>query len=228
MACTSSRLRLATRPLPDGGIGIREPSSIDVVAIAASLGGPEAVREIVAGLPAWFPSPILVVQHRVAAAELITVDLLRRATTLAVELAREGEVPRAGVVHVMPAGRDLVLARSGAFVSADTVGQHFPADALFGSAAACFGSRSVGVVLSGTNADGARGVVAIKRAGGCTIAQSRASARCFAMPAAAIASGCVDLVLPVERIAHFLVSVAAWPGARSPLRVPMAPWAVID
>ena len=88
--------------------------------------------------------------------------------------------------------------------------------------------RALAVVLSGTIDDGATGVVALKRAGGCVLAQNRATARCFGMPAAAIATGCVDLVLPVDRIAHALLSLVAWPGAPYLLRAPLAAWAVLD
>jgi two-component system chemotaxis response regulator CheB len=209
-------------------VELADPSAVEVIAMVGSLGGPEAIREIVSGLPTWFPVPVLIVQHRTPAAQLITVELLRRATRLPVELATLGDCPRPGVVHVMPADCDLMLGRSGEFVLAPAHAPRLPADALFRSVADAFGHRSVGVVLSGTNADGAEGVVAIKRAGGCVITQDRATARCFTMPAAAIATGCVDLVLPVDRLAHLLVSLAAWPGARSLLRAPIASWAMLD
>jgi two-component system chemotaxis response regulator CheB len=228
MAFPITRPAPTTRRLPEGAVEVSEPSAIDVVAIAGSLGGPEAVRQILAGLPKWFPAPLLVVQHRTTAAQLLTVELLGRSTELVVKLAIEGDAPRPGWVHVMPADRDLVIGPTGRFAGARMQGHRLPADELFSSVAAQFGHRSVGVVLSGTNADAAQGVVAIKRAGGCVIAQNRATARCFAMPAAAIATGCVDLVLPVDRLAHLLVGLAAWPGARSLLRVPIAPWATLD
>lgn len=228
MALANTRLGAAARRLPEGTVEVREPSAVDIVAIAGSLGGQEAAREILAGLPRWFPAPVLIVQHRTGAAQMVTVELLRRTTGLVVELAAEGDVPRQGVVHVMPGDHDLVIGKTGTFIAAPRYGQRLPADALFRSVAAQFGQRSVGVVLSGTNADAAQGVVAIKRAGGCIIAQDRATARCFGMPAAAIATGCVDMVLPVGRLAHLLVSLAAWPGARTLLRAPIAPWAMLD
>jgi two-component system chemotaxis response regulator CheB len=102
------------------------------------------------------------------------------------------------------------------------------ADPLLCSIAEHVGARALGVVLSGANDDGAAGVIALKRAGGCVLAQNRATARCFTMPAAAIATGCVDLVLPVNRIAHALISLSTWPGADSLLRAPLASWAVLD
>jgi two-component system chemotaxis response regulator CheB len=225
---TSSRVLPGGADAPNTG-GPTAEGAFDVVVMAASLGGPEAVREIVRGLPTWFPAALLVVQHRTPTAQHITVSLLRRSTPLLVALAQEHDLPTPGVVHVLPADRQLVLGPDGRFTTVSGV-QRFDhsADALFTSVAQRFGHRALGVVLSGTNDDGAAGVVALKRAGGRVLAQNRATARCFGMPAAAMATGCVDLVLPVERIAHALISLTAWPGAASLLRAPMAPWAVLD
>lgn len=201
----------------------------EVVVLVGSLGGPEAIREIARGLPAWFPCGVLVVQHRTVAAQHITVDLLRRATRLQVELAQEHGRPRPGVLHVLPADRQLVIGRSGSFTPAPGPRQvGTMADPLLTSVAQHFGPRALAVVMSGANQDGAAGVVALKRAGGRILAQNRATARCFIMPAATIATGCVDLVLPVHRLAHALVSLTAWPGAASLLWAPLAPWAVLD
>ena len=194
--------------------------------MVASLGGPEAVREIVRGLPAWFPAAVLVVQHRTLAAQDVTVNLLRRSTWLQVERALEHERPTPGVVHVLPADRQLVVGPDGRFRCLPGMAPGHSADPRW--VAQRFGSRALGVVLSGTNDDGAAGVIALKRAGGRILAQNRASARCFAMPAATIATGCVDPVLPVDRMGQALVSLTAWPGATSLLRAPVAPWAVLD
>jgi two-component system chemotaxis response regulator CheB len=204
-------------------------SAFDVVVVAASLGGPEAIRQVASGLPAWFPAAVLVVQHRLPAAQHVTVDLLRRAARLEVDLAQEHDRPRSRVVHVLPADRQLVVGPDGRFASLPGLGRcRSHADPLLASVAQSCGPRALGVILSGTNGDGAAGVVALKRAGGRVLAQDRATARCFGMPAAAIATGCVDLVLPIGRIAHALVSLVAWPGAASLLRVPLAPWAVLE
>jgi two-component system chemotaxis response regulator CheB len=225
---------IASDSLPEGAAA--PPSSslafadaFDVVVLAASLGGPEAIREVVSGLPSWFPAAVLVVQHRTPAAQHVTVGLLRRVTPLKVELAHEDDRPRPGVVHVLPADRQLVVGPDGGYASVPGPGcPGSGADPLLASIARFCGPRALGVILSGTNDDGAAGVVALKRAGGRVLAQNRATARCFTMPAAAIATGCVDLVLPIGRIAHALVSLAAWPGAASLLRVPLAPWAILD
>jgi two-component system chemotaxis response regulator CheB len=204
----------------------QEVRAFDAVVLVGSLGGPEALRTVVAGLPAWFPAAVLVVQHRGAAAQYLTVELLRRRTQLEVVLAQEGDRPCAGVVHVTPADRQLVLAPDGRFAARGAPwSPGRSADALLQSVAQHYGPRAIGVVLSGRNDDGAAGVAALKRAGGRVLVQDRASARCFTMPAEAIATGCVDLVLPVGRIADALVSLTSWPGAADLLRVPRSPWA---
>jgi two-component system chemotaxis response regulator CheB len=212
---------------PCAGSGAASPFRVAV--LVGSLGAPEPLRAIVGALPAWFPCGVVVVQHRTIAAEHITVNLLQRATRLRVELAQEQDVPCPGVVHVLPAEDQLVIGPNGHF--ARLPGQRRPgsqADPLLTSMVDRFGAGVLGVILSGTNHDGAAGVVAIKRAGGRVLAQNRATAHCFTMPAAAIATGCVDLVLPTERIADALVSLTAWPGAASLLRAPLASWAVLD
>jgi two-component system chemotaxis response regulator CheB len=203
--------------------------AFDIVVMVGSLGAPEVIREITYGLPAWFPSAVLVVQHRTPAAQSLPVQLLRRGSRLDVELADYCDRPRAGVVHVLPSDRQLILGADGRFAGVPPFGLNgVRADPLLRSIAQHFGPRALGVILSGTNDDGAAGVIALKRAGGCVLAQNRATARCFTMPAAAIATGCVDLVLPVNRIAHALISLSAWPGAVSLLRAPLAPWAVLE
>jgi two-component system chemotaxis response regulator CheB len=201
------------------------PSAFDFVLTVGSIGGPEAIRAIAAGLPAWFPVPVLVVQHRTAASQHLTVDLLQLVTPLSVVLARADDKPRPGCIYVLPADRQLTFDERGRFTSSRLT--QYPADSLFGSAAQR-GARAVTVVLSGANADGAAGLIGLKRAGGRIIAQSRESARCFHMPAAAIATGSVDLVLPANRIAHALLSFTAWPGASSLLHAPLAPWATLS
>ena len=169
-------------------------AAFDLVVLAGSLGGPEAIREVVAALPAHFPAAVLIVQHRTPAAQHLTVELLRRRACVPVALAAPGDSLRPGEILVLPADRQLVLGPDGALVaSPSTAHGHPTADALLCSVAARVGSRALAVVVSGANADGAVGAAALRRAGGRVLAQDRATARCFAMPAAAIATGCVDL-----------------------------------
>jgi two-component system chemotaxis response regulator CheB len=96
---------------------------------------------------------------------------------------------------------------------------------LFRSAAEVSGPRLIGVVLSGMRRDGAQGVQAVRRHGGRVLAQDPATAAAPEMPAAAIATGCVDFVLPPERIASALVALTMAPGAAEFLRVAPPSWA---
>jgi two-component system chemotaxis response regulator CheB len=204
-------------------------SAFDVVVIAGSAGAPEAFRSIASQLPAWFPASILVVQHRTVAARDLTVRVLARRSSLPVTLALEGDQLRGGVVYVAPSDRQLVLGPGGTFAAlARPIEPGHSADPLLSSVAEQFGPRAIGVVLSGRNDDGAAGVISVKARGGRVIAQDRATSESFTMPAAAIATGCVDLVLPAHRIAHALTSLVLWPGAAELLRVPLPPWAQLE
>jgi two-component system chemotaxis response regulator CheB len=200
--------------------------TFDIVVIAASLGGPDAVRTVVAALPAEFPAAIVVVQHRAPESDEMTVALLRRHARSVVRLARDGERPSGGVIDVAPVGCQLVVGPNGAFALRPPAGKRScRADPLLSSVADYYGPRAIGVILSGTQDDGSIGVCALKGKGGWVLAQDRASARSFGMPGAAIATGCVDHVLPLHRIADALVALTAWPGATELLRVPPPFWA---
>jgi two-component system chemotaxis response regulator CheB len=196
--------------------------AFDLVLIVGSLGAPQALRQIVSALPSYFPASVVAVQHRTTSAEQITVELLRRRSALDVRLADEGQSLELGTVYVTPAERQLVIDDSLTFRLANGAGS--TADPLFESAARRLGPRVLAVVLSGMNLDGSRGVVAVKSFGGRVLAQDRATARCFAMPAGAIATGCVDFVLPVDRIAQAIVALTLAPGAVDFFRVALPPW----
>jgi two-component system chemotaxis response regulator CheB len=85
-------------------------------------------------------------------------------------------------------------------------------DMMFGAVAALYGERSIGVILSGSNRDGADGIAAIKRSGGITIAQDPATAEYRVMPQAAIDTGCVDLVVPLDKIGKAISSLVEQRG----------------
>lgn len=192
-----------------------------VVAVG-SYGGLAAYRTLLAGLPADFPWPILAVQHRDAQADFL-VPILARSTGLQVVRAREGELPRPRTVHVLPPDRQGVVDREGRFAFSRARRCH--ADPLLESVAFGFGERAIAVVLTGRLDDGAAGVRAIKRRGGRVLVQDEATSAAFGMPAAAIATGCVDFVLPLRSLAPALVSLVMAPGAAELFRVRLTPWA---
>jgi two-component system chemotaxis response regulator CheB len=178
-----------------------EPS-FEVVALAASAGGFSALRHVLAGLRADFPAAVLVAQHW-AGPLYLQIELLGRCTGLQVKQAEEGESLRPATVFVAPAGRHLLITPGGGVCvsQSERVGFVRPsADLLFESVASRYAERVIAVVLTGRGADGARGVRAVRRRGGFVIAQDAATAAHFDMPAAAIETRKVDLVLPLDHI----------------------------
>lgn len=189
-----------------------------VVAIAASLGGVEAVSKVLADLPADFPLPILVVQHVNRCRPSLFPNILSHRTTLRVKAAEEGDVLVPGSVHVAPPDRHLLLRPDGALGLSRAAPVNFcrpSADVLFRSLADAFGPRTIAVVLTGMGRDGARGVEAVGWAGGATVAQDGSTAQAADMPHAAIDIGRADLVLSLHRIGFALQVLAERAGERS-------------
>lgn len=181
----------------------------DVVAIGTSAGGLNALRVVLEPIPERFPSSILVVQHLDPQHKSLLGELLGRHTRLRVKQAQHGEVLLPGVAYLAPPDEHL-LAGPGKVQLAHSQLVHFSRpsiDLLFESVAGTYGSRCVGVVLSGSNKDGADGTRAIKEAGGATIAQQPETAEFKVMPRAAIATGCVDSVLPLNEIGEALTEL---------------------
>jgi two-component system chemotaxis response regulator CheB len=151
--------------------------------------------------------------------------LLRRVTTLPVGTARPGPpAPVAPGATIVPGGFHGSIDKSGRL---ELVEEDVPrgGDTLLTSAAQAFGRRTIGVVLTGMLDDGAAGVRMVKRQGGRVLVQDPATARAGGMPSHAISTGCVDFVLPLERIAPALVALTMAPGGAELLSVPTAPWA---
>ncbi len=183
----------------------------EAVVIVASLGGIPALATLLSSLPADFRLPILVVQHRSSGRPSHLAEILRRSTTLRVGPAEEGDSPQAGCVYLAPPNLHLLIDSSHRIALSDGRPiRHLlsAGDPLFSSAAAAYGPGLIAVVLTGTDSDGAKGVVDVKAAGGTVIAQDEATSEAFGMPKAAVATGCVDAVLPISQIGPRLVRMA--------------------
>lgn len=182
--------------------------AFNVVALTASMGGIPALRTILSSLPADFPAAILVVQHLSPNHPSRLPEVLSQRTALKVKPAATGEVLRPGTVYVAVPARHLLVQPNGVLLLSDAPKMNFvrpAADKLLISMATTYKSRAIAVVLTGSGSDGALGVLSIKKHGGIALAQDESTSECFNMPKAAIATGKVDRVLPLETIASTLV-----------------------
>lgn len=183
----------------------------DVVAIGTSAGGLNALSQVLRALPPSFPSSIVVVQHLSPAHKSWMANLLGRSTQLQVKQAEHNEIMLPGTVYIAPPDEHLLVG-PGKLQLAHTQLVHFSRpsiDLLFESVAGTYGSRSMGVVLSGSGSDGAAGIRALKEAGGTTIAQKPDEAEFSPMPMAAVETGCIDFVVPLEKIGEVLMQQCA-------------------
>ncbi|HEY7237823.1 MAG TPA: chemotaxis protein CheB [Burkholderiales bacterium] len=178
--------------------------SFDIVALAASAGGLNALTHVLHGLPADFAAGIVVVQHLDPRHRSLMADILGRRTGLTVREARHGDHVSAGTVMIAPPNNHLLVNQGGTLTLTQTELVHFvrpSADLLFESTAAAYRERAIAVVLSGSGTDGAMGVKAIKKMGGTVIVQDQESSEFGGMPEAAQRTGIVDFVLPLQEIA---------------------------
>jgi len=137
-------------------------------------------------------------------------DILSRHSQLPIQQADEGDRIRPGAVFIAPPDRHLLVNADGRLSLSRAELVHFlrpSADLLFESVAASFKDRAIAMVLTGTGADGSRGLRAIKKMGGTVIAQDEATAEFFGMPGAAIGTGEVDFVLPLDDMALALTTL---------------------
>jgi two-component system CheB/CheR fusion protein len=169
----------------------------------------EAFTELLTALPLDTGMAFVLVQHLEAEHESMLTELLSKVTQIPVTEVRHGMRVEPNHVYVIRANTDLslaggVLRTSGRRAAA---GRHLPIDNFFSTLAETQGHLAIGVILSGTASDGTLGLKAIKAAGGITFAQEPKSAKFDGMPKSALLAGCVDFVLPPERIARELSQI---------------------
>ena len=183
-----------------------------LVALAASSGGLHALHHVLGALPAAFPAAIAVVQHRLSGNERMLVDLLSRWTRLNVRDAEERDVLVAGTVFIAPADRHMrvTLDRTVALARGGPIHHVLSsADPLFTSGALAYGPRFIAVVLTGGDGDGSDGVRHVRVRHGTVIVQDPATAANSEMPCHAIATGVVDMIVPLDEIAGVLRRLVA-------------------
>lgn len=208
--------KLAAPPAVPGPVAGKEPGgallpSQQLIAIGASTGGTEAIREILENLPAAVPG-IVITQHMppgFTASFAARLDALCR---VRVKEAQDGESILCGHAYIAPGGAHLSIARSATgFVArvaeGELVNRHMPSvDVLFRSVARHAGARAVGIMLSGMGADGATAMREMRDRGAWNLVQDEASCVVFGMPKEAILAGAADEVLPLQEIAPRLLA----------------------
>ena len=193
-----------------GGEGGAPPKKYHLVALAASAGGLSALATVLGRLPRSFPLPVAIVQHIDPNKESLMASILGRRTALHVQQAVDSDSMSVGHVYVAPPGMHMVICPGNAIHLTHSAPVHFvrpSADLLFESAARSSGAV-IAVVLTGNGMDGAAGAAVVRSAGGLVIAQDQATSAFFGMPHAAIISGVVDFVLPLEEIGPALIDLA--------------------
>ncbi len=208
------------RPLPpgirtwrDGRVLEEANRKYELVVIGCSMGGMQALDVVFAPLSKEFPLPVVVAQHRYRTSDRALPMYYGRHSRLEVVDADDKQWLRAGRIYLAPANYHLLIDRSGdqgelSLSTEAAVAHSRPSiDVMFESAADAYGPGVIGVILTGANRDGARGVAKIKQRGGFVVVQDPATAEAPEMPQAAIAAGRVDRILPLDRIGPFLVEL---------------------
>jgi Chemotaxis response regulator containing a CheY-like receiver domain and a methylesterase domain len=186
----------------------------DIVVIGISTGGPQALRHVIPMFPADFPVPIAVVLHMPVGYTEMYARRLDEISQLQVVEARDGDTIRPGVMFLAPAGRHLLFSRPSAGEVRARLdlrpfdAPHRPAaDVLFRSAADVYGSRVLGVVMTGMGNDGTVGSTYIKAKGGRILTEAESSCVVYGMPRAVVEASASDRVAPLEQIAECITEM---------------------
>ena len=186
-----------------------------VVVIAASTGGPNALATVIAGLPSDFPLPVLVTQHMPPIFTTMFAQRLAREGSLPCEEARDGEVLQGGRVYIAPGDHHLTVTGQGLMraplvrVTDDEPEHHCrpAADPMFRSAAQAFPNGVLAVVLTGMGDDGRTGCEAIVAAGGRIVVQDEASSVVWGMPGSVVGAGIPCSIVPLQSISAHITSL---------------------
>ena len=182
----------------------------DLIVIGASWGGLDALTVVVRGLPADFDVPVVIVQHRGPDTESFLSGLLQQWTTRKVLEPEDKEPISPGHIYVAPANYHLLVEEGHFSLTTEAAVRYSrpSIDVMFGSAAHAYGERAIGVVLTGANEDGSRGLQCIREYGGYCLVQDPATAEVATMPAAALRRVPAAAVVPLDGIARHIVDVA--------------------
>jgi two-component system chemotaxis response regulator CheB len=175
-----------------------------IVIVGVSTGGPAALARFLPRFPADTSLALVIVQHLPAGFTAALAERLDGLCAIRVREASDGDRPEAGLALVAPGDRHLEVLPDGSLrtqLDPEVNGVRPSADVTMRSAAAVFGRRAVGVIMTGMGRDGADGMRAIKQAGGATLVQDEASSVIWGMPRACVEAGCADRVMPLDALA---------------------------
>lgn len=201
---------------------VSTPRTERIIAMGASTGGTEALRELLEALPVNTPG-IVIVQHMPEKFTRAFASRLNGICRIAIKEAEEGDVVMPGRALIAPGNQHMVIHRTGSrytvnILSGPHVSRHRPSvDVLFRSAAQASGHNAMGIILTGMGDDGARGLLEMKEAGAHTVAQDEATSVVFGMPKEAIQRGAATKVMPLGRIAGEIATFAYADAATSGL-----------
>jgi two-component system, chemotaxis family, protein-glutamate methylesterase/glutaminase len=188
-----------------------QPPRYKAVVMGLSAGGMNALKAFIPALPGSFPLPVAIAQHNSESSNGFLADYLDRIGALTVKEAEDKEPLHPGHAYLAPAGYHLLIEDDQTFsLSVDPrVNYCCPSiDVLFESAADAFGASLIGIVLTGANGDGSRGLKAIKARGGAAIVQDPKTAESRYMPQAAFTATAVDHVVVLEQLAPLLMQLS--------------------
>lgn len=193
--------------LPSVAPGKQFRTTDSIIAIGASTGGTEAIRMVLSMMPPDAPG-VVITQHIPEAFSRPFAERMNRCSPLQVKQGDDGDLILPGHAFIAPGDRHLLVVRDGAryrcrLSDGPPVNRHRPSvDVLFRSVAQCVGPNAVGALLTGMGEDGAAGLAEMQASGAFTIAQDEKSSVVWGMPGTAVRHGCVDLVMPLDRIAQ--------------------------
>lgn len=194
-------------------VPVTAKTEFPLVVIGASTGGPSAIQVVLSMLPSDIQFAVAISQHMPPGFTKTFAERLNKFSPFEVKEAENGDIVHPGRVLLSPGGLNMTFIKKGEAVEARLLpgedrDRYVPSiNRMFVSASELFGSRAVAVVMTGMGNDGKEGVVKIKSAGGKTIAQSEDTSVIFGMPREAIATGMVDVVLPLQGIAEGIVAM---------------------
>ena len=204
---------LARKSSPDRRMPPYKDGTFPVVAIGASAGGLEAYKEFFQALPSGTGMAFVVVQHLDPSHHSMLTEIIAKSTAMPVEEVKSGVRIKPDCVYVIPPNAFISISESTFTLTPRSKGpgQHLAVNFFMRSLAESHGASAIGIIFSGTGADGTLGLEDIKAEGGITFAQEPSTARYDGMPRSAIDNGCVDFVLPPKGIAKEIERIRRHP-----------------